>query len=180
MPWHVYVCDGTWAFDFAGWTREDDLLAVTREQSGDIESVLVTSDLTTFCENNDHRRPDQFLGRPPPTCPRVPHALRRARITPRRPRGRECDREVGDRLSALVQVRLPRGSECAEEGAPDGLHDGCLRAEGEALALRAGRSGDREGQPLVDGLDQDLPVGEDDPGLATAGTDQPWSDDQGR
>ncbi|MGW5361189.1 hypothetical protein [Actinopolymorpha pittospori] len=66
VPWHVYVSDGTWAFDFAGWTREDELLAVTREQSGDIEPVLVTSDLTTFCENNDHRRPDQFWADPRP------------------------------------------------------------------------------------------------------------------
>jgi len=23
---HVYVCDGTWAFDHDGWTLEDDLL----------------------------------------------------------------------------------------------------------------------------------------------------------
>lgn len=66
-PWHVYVSNGSMAFDFAGFTPVDELLAVSREQSGgEVESIDITDDLTTFCENNKHYRPEQFWADPRP------------------------------------------------------------------------------------------------------------------
>lgn len=66
-PWHVYVSNGSMAFDFAGFTPVDELLAVSREQSGgEVEGIHITDDLTTFCENNKHYRPEQFWADPRP------------------------------------------------------------------------------------------------------------------
>jgi hypothetical protein len=66
-PWHVYVSDGTWAFDFAGYTREEEVLAVSRSQSGgEVERLHIADDLTTFCENNDHRVPSKYWADPVP------------------------------------------------------------------------------------------------------------------
>lgn len=63
---HVYVSDGTWAFDHNGWTLEAELLAVTRTvfrqkyPNWDYDRTVVTDDLETFCRKNNHRQPWQF------------------------------------------------------------------------------------------------------------------------
>lgn len=54
-PNHVYVTDGTWAFDHAGWTREAEILAVT----GCLPEPLGV-DLDTFCLRHHHRRRHQY------------------------------------------------------------------------------------------------------------------------
>lgn len=61
-PSHIYVTDGTWAFDHCGWTLEEELLAVTRSSEPDceFERLLITCDLETFCADNYHRLPGQF------------------------------------------------------------------------------------------------------------------------
>jgi hypothetical protein len=63
---HVYISDGTWAFDHNGWTREQELLdtsrrAYTKRYPGwDCERIVVTDDLETFSRQNNHRQPWQF------------------------------------------------------------------------------------------------------------------------
>lgn len=67
---HVYATDGTWAFDHDGWTREEELLSVTRAAYGerypgwDCRSAVVEGDLETFCRENDHRLPWEFAHLP--------------------------------------------------------------------------------------------------------------------
>lgn len=69
---HLYVVERGWAFDFDGWTREDELLAVTEEawrgahpgwscEVGDIDT-----DLETFCADHLHRPPGDFARDPRP------------------------------------------------------------------------------------------------------------------
>ncbi len=66
---HVYVSDGTWAFDFNGWTLEEELLRITEEeyskaypgwkfQKHTLEYDLYT--LEDFCKKNYHRMPYQY------------------------------------------------------------------------------------------------------------------------
>lgn len=63
---HVYISDGTWAFDHNGWTREEELLETTkrmyREQYPDWEYArhVITDDIETFCRKNNHRQPWQY------------------------------------------------------------------------------------------------------------------------
>jgi hypothetical protein len=63
---HVYVTNGTWAFDYHGWTLEKELLeetqkAYTKEYKGwQFERVIVQDDLETFCRANDHCPPSYF------------------------------------------------------------------------------------------------------------------------
>lgn len=63
---HVYISNGTWAFDHNGWTREQELLdtsrkAYTKRYPGwDCERIVVTDNLETFCQKNNHRQPWQF------------------------------------------------------------------------------------------------------------------------
>jgi len=67
---HVYISDGNWAFDFNGWTKEEELLSVTESISKEInpnwsyKRMLIEDDLETFCEKNYHRRPAYFLHLP--------------------------------------------------------------------------------------------------------------------
>ena len=69
---HVYVSDGTWAFDHDGWTREDELLTVTRaahQQANpgvDIEQVTLPGDLELFCAEHYSRLPSQYAFDPLP------------------------------------------------------------------------------------------------------------------
>jgi hypothetical protein len=63
---HVYVSNGTWAFDHNGWTLEKELLETTisayskRYPKWAFERIVVKEDLETFCRNNNHRLPWQF------------------------------------------------------------------------------------------------------------------------
>lgn len=63
---HLYVTNGTWAFDFNGWTLESELLdetqkAYTEQYEGwDFERIVMTADLETFCRENNHRSPSHF------------------------------------------------------------------------------------------------------------------------
>jgi hypothetical protein len=69
---HVYVSDGTWAFDHDGWTREDELLTVTKtahEQANPgeaIEQVTLPRDLELYCAENYLRLPSQYAFDPLP------------------------------------------------------------------------------------------------------------------
>lgn len=69
---HVYVSNGTWAFDHDGWTREDELLAVTRAarwqaNPGErIERVTISRDLERFCAEHSCRLPTQYAFDPFP------------------------------------------------------------------------------------------------------------------
>lgn len=63
---HVYVLDGDWAFDFNGWTKEAELLKITKKAyqakypEWDFEKVEITSDLEAFCKQYNHRTPAHF------------------------------------------------------------------------------------------------------------------------
>lgn len=83
---HVYVTDGSWAFDFNGWTPESTLLTATtaecrrRWPSWECELIRTDGDLDAFCRRWSHRPPadfafdvleraDRFLDRFPPHPP---------------------------------------------------------------------------------------------------------------
>jgi len=64
---HVYVLDGEWVFDFNGWTKEKELLEVTKSEhkklhspDWDYDKIVIREDLETFCKNNNHRLPAHF------------------------------------------------------------------------------------------------------------------------
>jgi hypothetical protein len=69
---HVYVCDGRWAFDHDGRTREDELLTVTRaahqqvNPGETIEQVALPDDLEQYCAENYSRLPSQYAFDPLP------------------------------------------------------------------------------------------------------------------
>ncbi|MFG2434575.1 hypothetical protein [Streptomyces sp. NPDC048508] len=56
-PSHLYVSDGTWAFDHDGWTLELDLLAATRafEPEADFQSHVIQDGIDKFCADHHHR-----------------------------------------------------------------------------------------------------------------------------
>jgi hypothetical protein len=63
---HVYVTDGTWAFDYALWTLEEELLRETKKANLSInkdwnyEKIEIKEDLDTFCKLQNHRPPAYF------------------------------------------------------------------------------------------------------------------------
>ena len=63
---HVYMSNGTWAFDHNGWTLEKKLLETitatySKKYPGwSFERIVIKDDLETFCRNNNHRQPWQF------------------------------------------------------------------------------------------------------------------------
>lgn len=65
---HVYVSDGEWAFDFNGWSREDDLLRANadacrhEDSTWDYERVAITGDAIGHFLNRGRRLPDDFPG----------------------------------------------------------------------------------------------------------------------
>jgi hypothetical protein len=63
---HVYVSNGTWAFDHAGWAREAELLSVTAtaEFPAQLEKLRVDGDLRTFCVDQDSRPPHLYAHAP--------------------------------------------------------------------------------------------------------------------
>ncbi len=63
---HVYVSNGVWAFDHDGWTREEELLAVTAaaEPALPWERLPVDTDIDTFCREHHSRLPRDFARSP--------------------------------------------------------------------------------------------------------------------
>ena len=63
---HVYVSDGTWAFDHDGWTLEAELLEVTAAAEPDApwERLVIDSDLETYCVEH-HSLPPHLFAHPP-------------------------------------------------------------------------------------------------------------------
>jgi len=68
---HVYVYKDGWAFDFAGWTREDELLAIMRDDytkahfGWAIDRINITDmSLEDFCRQNNHRPPAYYAHLP--------------------------------------------------------------------------------------------------------------------
>lgn len=61
---HVYVSDGIRAFDFFGWTTEQELLTASAEATdADMERVEIRElDLETFCRLHNSRPPSGFHG----------------------------------------------------------------------------------------------------------------------
>lgn len=63
---HVYVTDGIWAFDYAGWTLEEEILEQTKKVNleinpiWDYEKIIIDKDLETFCKEQYHRPPSYF------------------------------------------------------------------------------------------------------------------------
>ena len=62
---HVYVAKGGWAFDHAGWTREDELVAaITETEARNYERLHVDGDLASFCADHNSRQPHQYVELP--------------------------------------------------------------------------------------------------------------------
>lgn len=67
---HVYVSDGSWAFDFNGWTRESELIKETTKAykqkypNWEYDRIILAEPLEEFCENNYHRLPKDFYADP--------------------------------------------------------------------------------------------------------------------
>ncbi|TDC88872.1 hypothetical protein E1161_22665 [Saccharopolyspora aridisoli] len=61
-PHHVYVIDGTWAFDHDGWTPHTELLATTHaaEPHTRYQPHRIEPDLDLLCERYHHRARHQF------------------------------------------------------------------------------------------------------------------------
>jgi hypothetical protein len=64
---HVYIYKNGWAFDFAGWTKEDEVLAVMRRSytelypEWDFERMIITKmELEDFCKQYHHRPPAYY------------------------------------------------------------------------------------------------------------------------
>jgi hypothetical protein len=63
---HVYATNGTWAFDFNGWTKEAELLDayakayVSKFPGWKYDRIVIKDGLEVFCRDNYHRLPWQF------------------------------------------------------------------------------------------------------------------------
>lgn len=71
---HLYAVDGEWAFDFAGWHREQELLDVTEAAyvaaypgwTADVSTIGDDVDLEAFCSDHLHRAPRYYAHDPRP------------------------------------------------------------------------------------------------------------------
>ncbi|MFI5714252.1 hypothetical protein [Nocardia sp. NPDC051750] len=65
-PGHVYVTDGTWAFDHCGWTPEAELLDISRkaEPHADFERRMLNMGLDELCARHWHRTRAEFAADP--------------------------------------------------------------------------------------------------------------------
>ena len=67
---HMCATDGTWAFDFNGWTLEEELLRVNAESymaahpGWGYERIVINQSLETFCATHRHRLPGDFAHSP--------------------------------------------------------------------------------------------------------------------
>jgi hypothetical protein len=63
---HMYVTDGTWALDYAGWTMEAELLEETEramdtmQPQWSCDRLVIAEDIETFCSAHNHRPPSHF------------------------------------------------------------------------------------------------------------------------
>lgn len=63
---HVFATDGTWAFDFNGWTSEAELLRATRLSyetaypGWDFDVVTISDSIEEFARQHNHRTPQNF------------------------------------------------------------------------------------------------------------------------
>lgn len=65
---HLYASNGTWAFDFQGWTREAELLEATRKAYGaaypgwDCQRIVIAEGLPAYIASGRHnlRSPEYF------------------------------------------------------------------------------------------------------------------------
>lgn len=65
---HMYASNGIWAFDFNGWTPEEELLTVTRGayqkayKGWDFERIVIKEGLPAFIAKGDHQlRPPEYF-----------------------------------------------------------------------------------------------------------------------
>lgn len=67
-PSHVYVSDGTWAFDHCGWTPEQELLNTSRAAEPDVEYQPnpILMGLDELCARHWHRTRTEFAHDPWP------------------------------------------------------------------------------------------------------------------
>ncbi len=69
---HVYVSDGTRAFDHDGWNDEGELLVATRVAHSErdpharIERLALTGDIEAFCAEHNSRLPSEYAFDPWP------------------------------------------------------------------------------------------------------------------
>lgn len=64
---HVYATWSHWAFDYSGWNRESQLLAVNAEFEGlALQRIEITAGLAEFCATHLHRMPHQYWQDPLP------------------------------------------------------------------------------------------------------------------
>jgi len=63
----TYATWNGWAFDHSGWNPESELLAVNEEFDGHpLERIHVALGLAEFCEQHNHRMPNQYWRDPLP------------------------------------------------------------------------------------------------------------------
>ena len=69
---HLYASNGEWAFDFQGWTREAELLEMTRKVYGaalpgwDCERIVIKEGLPAHIASGRHNlRPPEYFPYPP-------------------------------------------------------------------------------------------------------------------
>ena len=64
---HTFATWDGWAFDHSGWNPEPELLAVNQAFEGHpLERVRISVDLAQFCEQHNHRMPNQYWQDPRP------------------------------------------------------------------------------------------------------------------
>ncbi len=65
---HLYASNGIWAFDFNGWTHEEELLSMTRQayqqeyEGWDFERLVIGEGLLAYIARGDHNlRPPEYF-----------------------------------------------------------------------------------------------------------------------
>lgn len=64
---HMYASDGKWAFDFNGWTLEEELLEVTKKEFGDkykgwdYTRIVIKEGLPEYLKHSNHLRGPEYF-----------------------------------------------------------------------------------------------------------------------
>lgn len=64
---HMYASDGTWAFDFNGWSHEADLIAANSHYAArhypgwDYERIVIAEGLPEHLKHSSHLRPPEYF-----------------------------------------------------------------------------------------------------------------------
>lgn len=64
---HLYASNGTWAFDFNGWTLEAELLEATkkaystRHKNWDYDRIVITEGLPEYLKHSNHLRGPEYF-----------------------------------------------------------------------------------------------------------------------